>query len=546
MPSISSKLLDLRALLPKGRRAVALVAVCGALGGAAGYLLVPTKGGILPDPHPPEARLGDASLPLGEDRAAVLDRARAHARAYLSEKVEIEFPSATRRELSRDELGARVDPTRLERIVDELKNPASPLRRTAAPGEVVKVPMPVALDAERATFALLQLKDEIDRPAVDARYDHAGGKITPDEPGVRVDVFATLAKIDVALAKGERKVTAVTESLKAQRTTDQVQGLEFKYVLGYFETKYARDLKHEARSFNLKLAASRLDGHVVFPGETFDFNETVGPRTEANGYKVATVIAQGELVDGIGGGTCQIAGTLHGAAFFAGLDIVERKPHTRPSFYIKMGMDSTVVYPTITFKVRNPYDFPVVLHEKVEGGVVRAEILGPKPRSRDVTFVRKINEVVPFKEKEVDDPKVPKGERVLAQRGIPGFRITRYRILRDGAAAVREKTVDQYPAVTQIWHVGTGEPSPKFEPHDDEHPEYVADEYLMVSQGPNVKSQRGDVIPVDKGGATVESRVAGKYGSYGWTVKAGFSKAFTRDKKRGGGQPGEDDRPGTD
>ena len=548
MPPKLPNVPDLRGLLPRGRRAIGVLAACLAAGGLAGWLLVPAKGGITADPHPPEIKLGGAPLSLDGDRAQVLDRARALARAYLAEAIEIELPGAGKRSATREELGARVDPARLERLVDELKNPKSALRRDASvtpAGKPLDVPMPVAIDAEKGTYALLQLKDEVDRPAVDARYDHAGGKVTPDEPGVRVDVFGTLARIDDALAKGERKATAVTEALKAQRTTDQVQGLDFSHVLGYFETKYARDLKHEARTFNLKLAASRLDGHVVFPGEVFDFNEVVGPRTEANGYKVATVIAQGELVDGIGGGTCQIAGTLHSASFFAGLDIVERKPHTRPSFYIKMGMDSTVVYPTITFKLKNPYDFPVVLHEKVEGGVVRAEILGPKPRTRDVTFVRKINEVVPFREKEVDDPKVPKGERVLAQRGIPGFRITRYRILRDGPFAVREKTVDQYPAVTQIWHVGTGDPNPKFEARDDEHPEYVADEYLMVSQGPNVKSTRGDV-PVDKGGATVESRVAGKYGSYGWTVKAGFSKPFTRDKKRAGAQPGEDDRPGTD
>ena len=93
------------------------------------------------------------------------------------------------------------------------------------------------------------------------------------------------------------------------------------------------------------------------PGEIFDFNEVVGPRDEANGYKVAPVIAEGELVDGIGGGTCQISGTLHGAAFFAGLEIVERYPHTRPSSYIKMGLDATVVYPTINFRMKNRFRF---------------------------------------------------------------------------------------------------------------------------------------------------------------------------------------------
>jgi hypothetical protein len=88
--------------------------------------------------------------------------------------------------------------------------------------------------------------------------------------------------------------------------------------------------------------------------------------------------------------------------------------------------------------------------------------------------------------------------------------------------------------------VGTGDADPKFEAHDDEHPEYVADEYLMVSQGPSIKKE--GVVP-PPGGAMVESRVAGKYGSYGWTVREGFSKPFKRDKRA---RVGEDESPGTD
>ena len=204
--------------------------------------------------------------------------------------------------------------------------------------------------------------------------------------------------------------------------------------------------------------------------------------------------------------------------------MVERRPHTRPSFYIKMGMDAAVAYPGITLKLRNPFPFPVVLHETVTGGVVRAEVLGPR-RLRDVTFVRKVNEVTPFAEKEVPDPKVPRGARILTQRGIPGFKITRYRIVRDGAMAVRERMQDAYPATTQIWHVGTGDPDPKFEAHDDEHPEYVVDEYLMVTQGPDIQSPH--VHAPEKGGGTLESRVAGKYGTHGWTVREGFTKALS-------------------
>ena len=158
----------------------------------------------------------------------------------------------------------------------------------------------------------------------------------------------------------------------------------------------------------------------------------------------------------------------------------------------------------------------MVLHETVEGGVVRAEILGPR-RTRDVTFGRRIDEVVQFPERDVPDPKLPKGARELKQRGIPGFKVTRWRIVRDGPFAVREHHQDYYPPTAQIWRVGTGPEDPKFEAQDDEHPEYVADEFLFISQGAEREGRRTEAD-------MVESRVPGKTGNYGWTVREGFAK----------------------
>ena len=112
--------------------------------------------------------------------------------------------------------------------------------------------------------------------------------------------------------------------------------------------------------------------------------------------------------------------TLHGAAFFAGLEMVERYAHTRPSYYIKLGMDATVVYPTINFRFRNPFDFPIVLHQTVKSGVVRAEILGPK-RTHTVTFFRRLDGVVPFEELVRETDKLPQGARVLVQRIVEAY-----------------------------------------------------------------------------------------------------------------------------
>jgi vancomycin resistance protein YoaR len=531
------------------------------LGGVSAWLLVPppSERAFTQATPAPTITLGGKPLPIAGSEEETLQVARDIARAYLAqpltlrvrsfgkerERVHEEGPDGgmlaesarPAREFTRprEEFGAMLDQERLRSMVTQIRDPRSALRRAHyrkhGQGELA-LPLPVVASTARALAVLLTAKDELDQPPLNARYSLAKKSVTDDEPGTRVDPYATLARIDAALAKGESEVEAVVESVAAKRTRQALGAVVVDDVLGYFETKYARDWAHQARTYNLRLAASKVDGQVIMPGEVFDFNDVVGPRTEAYGYKIAQVIAQGEVVDGIGGGTCQISGTLHGAAIFAGLEIIERRPHTRPSGYIKMGMDATVVYPTITMKLRNPFEFPIVLHETLSEGVVRAEILGPK-RVRDVTFVRRIDEVVPFKEVEHEDPAVPKGERVLVTRGIPGFRITRFRVVREGAFAVRERTPDQYPATGQVWKIGAGAKDPDFKPKDDDHAEYVADQVLTLTQGPSIAGW-------GKGGGMVESRVPGKYGSYGWTYREGLSKYRERSIKVA------EDKPGTD
>jgi vancomycin resistance protein YoaR len=504
----------------------------GAVGGLVAWLALPGPRGV--EPAPATTAVLDGK-PLPPEAGAGLEAARDAARAWLERPIAV-VVAGTRIERTREQLGARVDAAHLQALVAQLADARSPLRRRhalAAPGAPLAVPVPYTLDTPAALATLMQMKDELDVAPVDARYDFKTKELSPDRPGRRIDAWTTLARLDDALARGDANVDAAEEPVPAHRTAAQLAGVSTDDVLGWFETRYARDQKHEARSFNLRLAASKLDGYVLLPGETFDFNQIVGPRSEANGYKVAPVIAQGELVDGIGGGTCQVAGTLHAAGFFAGLDIPDRRPHTRPSFYIKMGLDAAVAYPTVSLKLSNPMPFPVVLHETVQGGMVRAEILGPK-RTRDVTFGRRIDQVVQFPERELPDGSLPRGARELKQRGIPGFKVTRWRIVRDGPFAVREHHQDYYPPTAQIWKVGTGPDDPKFEADDDAHPEYVADEFLFISQGVSVKGPHGTDM--------VESRVPGRTGSYGWTVREGFAKETHGTRAKGSGAPS----PGAD
>lgn len=501
-------------------RGVLIAAILAVAGAIIGVLLIPAS-----------PRSVDASAPapnfvlLGQRIPATADaaeRALQLVRRYASSPIVLKMPDGKQHSIARSEFGAEVQRVRLARLIDEASDPASSLRKYLSGSGAhtdVTLPVPVVLNTERAIATLLQLKDRVDRPALDARLDLQTRKLLPEQTGIAVDVHGTLARLREAVRTGEREVELVVEHVQPRLRAEQLGNVTFDHVLGYFETNYARGQRNALRTYNLRLAASKLDGYVLLPGEEFDFNTVVGPRDEAHGYKQAPVIAEGELVDGIGGGTCQIAGTLHGAAFFAGLEVLSRRPHTRPSSYIKMGLDAAVSYPTISLRLKNGFDFPVVLHETVKDGVVRAEILGPK-RTITVTYVRKILKVTPYEQIERQDANLPAGVRVLSQRGIPGFKIQRHRIVRDGPYAERQKSIDVYPPTAQIVRVGTGTMAPDtVEVSDDPHPEYTADEYLVVTQGPGIRTrQAGD----DPGGPMVERRVPGWTGQRGWTEKAGF------------------------
>ncbi|HHH27181.1 MAG TPA: hypothetical protein ENK57_02370 [Polyangiaceae bacterium] len=503
-------------------RLLASLVVVLTAGGIMAWRLWPTAPPKEDEPAPPALSIGGERINTeGDPIADALDLVRRYAKTPIT----LKLPGGQTKELTPATLGVEIDRVRTAELVKQALDRDSPLgkaylaRRAEDPEAVLALPVPVRIDGGRALEVLIGIKDDVDRHPADAVVDLEKKALQKEQLGFRLDVYATLARLEAALRLGQSELDAQGEVVEPRVKAEQLGNVTFDHVLGYFETRYSRAARHKARTYNLRLAASRLDGTVLLPGEEFDFNEVVGPRDEANGYRVAPVIAQGELVDGIGGGTCQVSGTLHGAAFFAGLDIVERAPHTRPSSYIKLGMDAAVSYPAINFRIRNNFDFPIVLHQTVKNGVVRAEILGPE-RNRTVTFFRRIDEVIPFEEEVRETEKLPRGEKVCTQRGVPGFHATAFRIVREGAYAVRTKRVDVYPPTTQIVYLGTGPKDADGSYKPDNHPEYRADEYLVVTQGPDIRTPgKSEEEP---GGGMIESRVPGKSGKRGWQKEMGM------------------------
>ena len=142
--------------------------------------------------------------------------------------------------------------------------------------------------------------------------------------------------------------------------------------MGTFCTKINQS--EEGRVQNIRQASQSVHGKVVNPGETFSFNEAVGPTIQRRGYKLATIYVNGEKDEGFGGGVCQVSSTLYNAAAHAGMKILERHDHSLPVNYVERGKEAATSYGVKDFRFQNPHPFPCLIESHVEGGEISVTI----------------------------------------------------------------------------------------------------------------------------------------------------------------------------
>jgi vancomycin resistance protein YoaR len=348
-------------------------------------------------------------------------------------------------------VGPALSVGRSGRILEDLGN------RVAAQRGQIDVLVGNRFDESRALAQLVALAPEVDRPSLPTRLDLEARKVEPARAGAALLAYDSLSSIAVGLARGADRIELVVQPKPPvddplAAIADQ---LDVSILVGSFDTSYSLDASERDRNHNLEVGSAAIDGVVLMPGERFSFNETVGPRSAEAGYRYATGITSGQLVDVLGGGICQVSSTLFGASFFAGLEIVQARPHSRPSGYVDMGLDSTVVYPSIDLVLRNPYEFPVVFHMKVTQGKVRAEVLGPR-RPFQIAFERELEDVLPYKTIWRDDDRLRLGTEDVVQGGRRGFKMQRRRKFYEGGELVETQTAElSYPPTTEILRRGT-------------------------------------------------------------------------------------------
>ncbi|WP_186565254.1 VanW family protein [Lawsonibacter celer] len=200
-----------------------------------------------------------------------------------------------------------------------------------------------------------EIYQEVLVEAADAYLDADTKQIVPSVTGVSFDISAARTALKEAAEGGRCAVPLDFEEPKL--STEELSAKLFADVLGTSVTSCAGPSN---RWYNIDLAASRLNGVILLPGETFSYNDTVGPYTKSSGYKDAGTYQNGQSIDATAGGICQLSSTLYWTTLKANLEIVERNKHAFNGGYMPViGTDATVWSNQLDFRFKNDTEYPI-------------------------------------------------------------------------------------------------------------------------------------------------------------------------------------------
>ena len=315
-----------------------------------------------------------------------------------------------------------------------------------------KIDIPVEIK-EPDPINIEKIHSEIYVEPKNAYYEAHPFTIYPHVTGVDFNISIEEAK--ALLANPAEEYTIKLKYTNPEITTNDI-GLEaFPDLLSSFSTKY--DATNKNRSSNLKLASDKINGTILLPGEEFSYNKVVGERTIAAGFKEAHIFSGGKVVDGLGGGICQIATTLYDTVLYANLEVTERRNHGLPAGYVQNGLDATVSYGSIDFKFVNSRKYPIKIVSQVKNGIAKMEIHGVK---EEVEYQVKLEPVVlsytPYKTEYITDDSLEPGVEKVAQSGVSGGQTVTYKylLLNGKIISKTELSRDTYKPINKVVRVG--------------------------------------------------------------------------------------------
>lgn len=279
-------------------------------------------------------------------------------------------------------------------------------------------------------------------------------------PGEELDIEEANSLITKAVT-GQigSEINLPIKTIQPKIQNSEVNNLGINELIGKGVSNFAGSI--ENRIYNVKLTASRINGVLIPPGETFSFNKTVGEISGATGFKPAYVIKSGRTVLDDGGGVCQVSTTLFRAALNSGLPIVERTAHAyRVSYYeqgFPPGIDATIFHPTVDFKFKNDTPGHILIQAHSEGSTLYVDFYGTSDgRTVEMTKPVITDSTPPPPELRQDDPTLPRGQVKQVDWAAWGAKVSFKRtVTKNGEVTANETWRSNYKSWQAVYLVGT-------------------------------------------------------------------------------------------
>lgn len=324
--------------------------------------------------------------------------------------------------------------------VEDAVQKAYEIGRTGSKKEITNIIRELEVTPEEITIAvdyneeklenfLMDTESNFNVEPTDSKMEKVDGEfvVTPDVTGVKMDLQATLHNTMETLGAGlGNNIQIIVEETPANITAEDFN-FE-KDLIGSFTTKYSTS--QTDRVTNLVVATNYITGTIIMPDEQYSINEGMGEINYENGYRMAGAFSNGKLVEGMGGGVCQVSTTLYNAVIRAELEIVQRYAHSVPVTYVPLGMDAAVAEGYKDLIIKNDTDSPVYIEAYAKDGVVGVNLYGKEIHEdgREVTFEAILVSTTPKGDDVVKkDSTMYEDERIVTYAGTDGRNLTTYK-----------------------------------------------------------------------------------------------------------------------
>ena len=329
-------------------------------------------------------------------------------------------------------------------IIEKIKNIGNKYDIITIPTEEVE---PEKIDLE-------QIRNEIYKEPQDAYISKNPTKVHTHVNGI--DFGITMEEAQRIIQEDKKEYVIPLKITVPEKKIEDLGEEAFPDKIASYTTKY--DPTNKNRSNNISISAEKIDGTIIMPGETFSYNQTVGERTIAAGYKEAGAYAGGRVVQDVGGGICQTSSTLYNAVLLANLEIVDRSNHQFLTSYVAASRDATVSWGSIDFQFKNTRSYPIKIEASAKNGVCEMSIYGIKEETEyEVVIQSVVLSYIPYTTKYENDDTLEEGKEIVEQSGYTGCTSEAYRILKLNGEVVSKTLLskDTYDPMTRIIKRGT-------------------------------------------------------------------------------------------